>query len=89
MQTPMVVFHVWPAVLHSVGDLYIRSGRSVGEAPGDGDWWRAHPEMIPKRIRAAAMDFIGVPSARERSASPAPLTRPRERNASTRAERDW
>jgi hypothetical protein len=73
MQTPMVVFNVWPAVLHSVGDLYIRSGRSVGEAPDDGGWWRAHPEMIPKSTSATATVFMGATSAGSARASPAPL----------------
>ena len=59
MQTPAVVFHVWPALLHSVGEVYIKSGRSVGEAPGDGDCWRAHPATSPRKIRARGTVFMG------------------------------
>jgi hypothetical protein len=59
MQTPAVVFHVWPALLHSVGDVYIESGRSVGEAPVMVTAGAAHPATSPRKIRARVTAFMG------------------------------
>jgi hypothetical protein len=68
MQTPEIPFQVRPALSHSLFVMYER-----GEAPGYADCSRAHPAMNPKRIKAAAMVFMGFASSGEnRSKSRAP-----------------